>query len=106
MKYFILTITFFIIIAILVSGSIFYSSYTSWKIKRESVFERLYVLKSIIERDEKEALLTPELKKTDKTLIFDRNLEVICEIFPGSRKILNLAEIPPHLIDALLIIED
>ncbi len=106
MKYFILTITFFIIIAILVSGSIFYSNYTSWKIKRESVFERLYVLKSIIERDEKEALLTPELKKTDKTLIFDRNLEVICEIFPGSRKILNLAEIPPHLIDALLIIED
>jgi penicillin-binding protein 1A len=106
MKYFVLTIIFFIIIAFLILGSIFYTSYNSWEIKRESIFERLIYLKDTIERDEKEVFLTPELKKTDKSLIFDRNLEIICEIFPESRKIIDLNEIPPRLIDSFLIFED
>ena len=107
MKYFVLTITFLLLILLLVFGFFFYSSYLLWINRRDEVFERLYYFKKQLQEiTATNITLTPDLKKSENTIIYDRYLNVIGAFSTGQRKILAYEEINPILINVLLLMED
>ena len=106
MKYFILTITFFTVILLLVAGSLFYSSRVFWMNNKEEVSGRLEYLNNGLEQEKEELFLSPGLKKCENSVIYDRNLRVIGEYSTGRRKIISKNKIPPFLVSTLLLMED
>jgi len=107
MKYVVLTITFFLILLGVILGFLFYSSYIMWMDSREDVFTRLYYLKEKLQEERGVSVsLFPDLRKSEKTVVYDNNQKVIGMFSSGSRRILPYEDTHPLLIDALLLMED
>jgi len=107
MKYFILIFIFIFLIILFIIGIIFYNSYNKWLDKKQEVLGRLYYLKEMLKEAEKhEVDLAPDLSLVKGTIIYDYNGKIIGEISPGRRKLLPLYEIPPLLVQGLILMED
>jgi 1A family penicillin-binding protein len=107
MKYVVLTMSFLLLAALLACGIFFYGGYLAWVRTRDDVLSRLYYFKQILQEERAEHVsLSPDLKKNEKTVIYDRNLKVIGTFSTGARKILTYDQLPPLLVDTVLLMED
>jgi penicillin-binding protein 1A len=107
MKYFLLTITFFIVTLLLIGGLIFYDSYALWMKNKQEILERLEYLKDTLkEVTVKEISLAPDLSRSKNTVIYDRNLQVIGEFSTGKRKIISSEAMPLLITSSLVLMED
>jgi penicillin-binding protein 1A len=107
MKYFFLTITFLAVLVLLTVGLILYTSYMLWLKDKEGVLARLTNLKETLEKKSTGTVaLTSDLKKSANTVIFDREGRVIGEFATGRRKILAFDDLPPLLVNTVVIMED
>lgn len=107
MKYLFLTIAILASILASALGIVFYSSYALWLNTRDEVIDRLVNLRSLLaEKTKNPVSLTPSLRLVNSTVLYDRHMRVIGEFSDGRRSILPLQEVPPMLVQAVLIMED
>jgi 1A family penicillin-binding protein len=107
MKYFVLTITFLFAALALTAGFLFYSSYTLWLKDKEGILERLSYLKgTLAARPTATVSLAPDLERIQNTVMYDRHGRTIGEFATGKRKILAYDELPPLLLNTVVLMED
>jgi len=105
MKYLLLTIIFLLILVIIYIGFTVYNSYNLWNNNKREIIERLYNLKSLL-KEQSVVSLSPNLERSNNTVIYDKNLKVIGEFSSGKRKIVPFNQIPPLLVKILILTED
>ncbi len=107
MKYVLITITILAFICLSAIGITFYSSYAIWLNSKTEVINRLYYLRKLLEENrESPVSLTPSLKQGRSTVVYDQKGYIIGEFSNGRRKILPLQDMPPLLIETLILMED
>jgi penicillin-binding protein 1A len=107
MKYVLITITILAFICLSAIGITFYSSYALWLNSKTEVINRLYNLRGLLEENRESPIsLTPSLKEGRSTVVYDHKGYIIGEFSNGRRRILQLQDIPPLLIETLIMMED
>jgi penicillin-binding protein 1A len=107
MKYIFLTITFLLIIFLLVGGFIVYVMYQFWSKEKAEIISRLTDFHNKLNSPKSSFVyLAPNLKKRESTEIFDRNLRVVGVFRTGKRKIVAFDELNPLFVQTILLMED
>jgi penicillin-binding protein 1A len=107
MKYFLLTITFLFVALALTAGFLFYSSYTLWLRDKEGILLRLsYLKETLAARPSATVSLAPDLERIENTVMYDRHGRIIGEFATGKRKILAFEELPPLILNTVVLMED
>ncbi len=107
MKYIFLTITFLLIIFLMVGGFFVYVIYEFWVREKHEIVSRLYDFQNELKTPGSSPVyLAPNLKKRKGTGVFDRNSFVIGVFRSGRRKIVTFDELNPLLVQTVLIMED
>jgi penicillin-binding protein 1A len=107
MKYILLTITFLLIIFLLIGGFFVYVIYEFWIREKHEIISRLSDFRNELKTSGSPPVyLAPNLTKRKSTEVFDGNSRLLGVFRSGKREIVTFDELNPLLVQALLIMED
>jgi len=107
MKYLLLTISILTAVLLVTAGILVYSSYRAWLDTRPEVIRRLDTLKANLERyDSRQVSLSPALKQSGNTVLYDKRGLVVDIFSYGRRRIVGMAAVPSILAKTVILMED
>lgn len=105
---FIVTIIVFLLLFIFLLLTILYASYVyiEYDVNRNSIFEKIERFSKELGKEDTSLFLGEEEEKRRETVFFDRKGRVIAKYSSGTRKLIQLKDVPVFILSGFLIIED